>query len=393
MCRESFDALQAFVTVTAEHVAMYRLSTTTSRSRGLGFAERVMPMRPAWTNPNWTTHGETIEIALRAMRRVPMTASFHSVSSLRRAAFPAMLCAAAAAALAGCAQAPRTRSSEYFPESMYGKASPKLVADGEAVPRGGGQYLVGRPYTVAGRTYYPREIDGRFTQVGMASWYGDAFHGRRTANGEIYDKMAISAAHPTMPLPSYARVTNMRNGRSIIVRVNDRGPYHAGRVMDVSSRVAEALDFRRFGTAQVKVEYVGRASLAGSDDAKLMASLRTDGSPASLDGFGGRGTMLADSRDPTPGPMPVRSVGNEQAPFRTAEADTTSPLVALQSAPMPAHAPMPPSRPFDLGPGSMPDAFATGRRRTALFYAAEPADRAGPFGAAGLRDGRGLRQE
>ena len=84
----------------------------------------------------------------------------------------------------------------------------------------------------------------------MASWYGDAFQGRRTANGEIYDKASLTAAHPTMPLPSYARVTNLVNGYSIIVRVNDRGPYRGGRVMDVSSRVADVLDFKGAGTAQ-----------------------------------------------------------------------------------------------------------------------------------------------
>ena len=81
----------------------------------------------------------------------------------------------------------------------------------------------------------------------MASWYGAAFHGRRTANGEVYDMASLTAAHPTMPLPSYARVTNLGNGYSIIVRVNDRGPYHAGRVMDVSSRVADVLDMKAHG--------------------------------------------------------------------------------------------------------------------------------------------------
>ena len=91
----------------------------------------------------------------------------------------------------------------------------------------------------------------------MASWYGAAFHGRRTANGEIYDMASLSAAHPTMPLPSYARVTNLGNGYSVVVRVNDRGPYHAGRVTDVSSRVADILDMKAMGTARVKIDYVG----------------------------------------------------------------------------------------------------------------------------------------
>ncbi len=181
--------------------------------------------------------------------------------------------------LAGCAQQPQQlaatgHSKEYFPSSVYGAASRRVVTDGP-VPHGGGQYLVGKPYTVAGQTYYPSER--KLVQVGNASWYGDAFHGRLTANGEIYDRDSFTAAHPTMPLPSYARVTNLRTNASMIVRVNDRGPFASNRVMDVSRRVAEALDFRRSGTAKVKVEYVGRASLAGSDDTKLYATLRTNG--------------------------------------------------------------------------------------------------------------------
>ena len=86
----------------------------------------------------------------------------------------------------------------------------------------------------------------------MASWYGAAFHGRRDRQRRVYDMASLSAAHPTMPLPSYARVTNLQNGYSVIVRVNDRGPYHAGRVMDVSSRVADVLDMKAMGTAKVE---------------------------------------------------------------------------------------------------------------------------------------------
>ena len=173
-----------------------------------------------------------------------------------------------AATLAGCAQPPSQharRGGEFFSVARYGPASPRVVDDGEPVPRGGGQYLVGHPYTIAGRTYYPSE-NAHYAAVGMASWYGDAFHGRRTANGEVYDMRSLTAAHPTMPLPSYARVTNLGNGYSMIVRVNDRGPYSPGRIMDVSSRVADMLDFKSAGTAKVKVEYVGPAPLAGTDD-------------------------------------------------------------------------------------------------------------------------------
>lgn len=205
----------------------------------------------------------------------------------------AALLVVAGLGLAGCAQQPQqvaatSHPKEYFPASVYGPASRRVVESGP-VPRGGGQYLVGKPYTVAGQTYYPSER--KLTQVGNASWYGDAFHGRLTANGEIYDRDSFTAAHPTMPLPSYARVTNLRTRASMIVRVNDRGPFASNRVMDVSRRVAEALDFQRVGTAKVKVEYVGRASLAGSDDARLYASLRTNG-PAQWNGEG-EPTMIA----------------------------------------------------------------------------------------------------
>ena len=213
--------------------------------------------------------------------------------------------------LSGCAQQPvvRTASSrhghEYFSEAKYGAASPRVVEDGQPVPRGGGQYLVGHPYTIAGHTYYPRE-NPNYSAVGLASWYGDAFHGRRTANGEVYDMRSLSAAHPTMPLPSYARVTNLSNGYSVIVRVNDRGPYHSGRVMDVSSRAADVLDFKGTGTARIRVDYVGAAPMEGSDDDELLASLRTDGSPASLKGSGSPSfwpIMVASQQSPPPPPV------------------------------------------------------------------------------------------
>lgn len=157
-------------------------------------------------------------------------------------------------------------------------ASPRVVEDGEPVPKGGGRYRVGKPYTVAGRTYVPEE-DVNYQAEGFASWYGSDFHGRYTANGEIFDKESISAAHPTMPLPSYARVTNLRNKKSIIVRVNDRGPYVGNRVIDLSARVARLLEFHGHGVTKVKVEYVGRAPLAGSDDRKLVATLRDGNAP------------------------------------------------------------------------------------------------------------------
>jgi len=174
---------------------------------------------------------------------------------------------AAILTLANCSSASRVKGF-----------SPKVVADGEPIPKGGGVYKLGKPYRVNGRTYYPSH-NPSYRSVGIASWYGPDFHGRLTANGEVFDMHALSAAHPTMPIPSYARVTNLENGRSIIVRVNDRGPYARNRVIDLSIGAAKALKFYGKGLARVRVEYVGRAPLEGSDDRALMATLRT-GRPA-----------------------------------------------------------------------------------------------------------------
>jgi len=151
------------------------------------------------------------------------------------------------------------------------KASPRVVGDGKPVPKGGGRFMVGNPYQVKGKTYVPKE-DPNYNKNGLASWYGSAFHGRLTANGEVYDSSHLSAAHPTFPLPSYARVTNVDTGSSVIVRVNDRGPYHPGRIIDVSSQAADMLDMKRTGTGNVNVQYVGRARMDGHDMPFLMAS-------------------------------------------------------------------------------------------------------------------------
>lgn len=113
-----------------------------------------------------------------------------------------------------------------------------------------------------------------YKKVGRASWYGEAFNGRLTANGEVYDMHNLTAAHPTMPLPSYARVTNLENGSSLIVRVNDRGPFIAGRIIDLSKQAATMLDYKDDGLADVKIEYIGRAPLEGNDREFLMASYK-----------------------------------------------------------------------------------------------------------------------
>ncbi len=258
--------------------------------------------------------------------------------------------AACALLLAGCASQPplspgrSAGDGRYFDPILGVWASPRLIDDGQPVPRGGGGYLVGHPYTIGGHTFVPNANPQGYAAVGTASWYGDAFHGRRTANGEIFDKGSISAAHPTLPLPSYVRVTNLTNGRSIIVRVNDRGPYHGGRVMDVSQRVAEELAFKNEGTGHVRIEYVGRASLAGSDNARLQASLTTDGRPARLDGMA-EPVQVADGALPPPpdGPSPLPNVPARVAAlpiFRRGHALAPSAL-----APVPSGAVFPPPAP------------------------------------------------
>ncbi len=180
------------------------------------------------------------------------------------------------AVVLGCAALANCSAAKVFSD----KYSPRVVADGEPVPKGGGVYQVGQPYTINGQTYVPSD-NPSYRAEGIASWYGPDFHGRLTANGEVFDMHGISAAHPTLPIPSYARVTNLDNGRSIIVRVNDRGPYARNRLIDVSIGAATALGFYGDGLAHVRVEYVGRAPLEGSDDRVLLATLR-EGRPAQV---------------------------------------------------------------------------------------------------------------
>lgn len=268
-------------------------------------------------------------------------------------------------------------------DPKYGVApSPRVVADGQPVPKGGGRDMVGKPYTVAGRTYVPSETP-RPTE-GLASWYGSNFHGRMTANGEIFDRDSIAAAHPTMPLPSYARVTNLQNGHSMIVRVNDRGPYHGNRVVDVSERAASALGFKGQGTARVRVEYVGRASTNGSDDRILLASLRTDGQPATL--TGAAPTMIAQAT-PRPANAPRQAIGINYEPEDEIQAvpiaGPGSQQVASYAAPVRSNVPLPPERPFDLGtiPGAasrmtlgsaMPNVAPPSRPIVAGLYYAAP---------------------
>lgn len=133
-------------------------------------------------------------------------------------------------------------------------------------PRSGGEpgssphYKIGKPYQINGKWYRPQE-DLDYSEVGIASWYGPQFHRRLTANGEIFDMNRLSAAHTTLPLPSMVEVTNLENGRSLVVRVNDRGPFANDRIIDMSRAAARKLDFEQQGIARVRVRYVGPAPL------------------------------------------------------------------------------------------------------------------------------------
>src|SRR6202048_619419 len=233
-----------------------------------------------------------------------------------------VLMAQGAAAVAACLMLANCASSGKFGSRVdpkYGvSSSPRVVAFGEPVPKGGGVYRVGKPYTVAGRVYVPEE-DVNYREDGLASWYGDDFHGRLTANGEVFDMGSLTAAHPTLPMPCYARVTNLSNGKSVIVRVNDRGPYHGNRLIDVSNKAAELLEFKGNGVAHVRVKYVGRAPLEGSDDRQLMATLRTG--------------------EPAPSPSLVR----------VASARSFVPEISLNARPIRGEVPMPEGRPYSLG--------------------------------------------
>ncbi len=134
-----------------------------------------------------------------------------------------------------------------------------LYSQSAAISGKGGTYKVGKPYQIAGKWYYPEE-DYDYVETGTASWYGKDFHAKYTANGEIYDMNTLTAAHRTLPLPSIVRVTNLENGRSLVLRVNDRGPFAKNRIIDVSKRAAQLLGFQTQGTAKVKVEIMAEES-------------------------------------------------------------------------------------------------------------------------------------
>ena len=307
--------------------------------------------------------------------------------------------AAVALITANCSS--QTAVSKVDPK--YGVApSPVRVSDGGEMPKGGGREMVGRPYTIAGRTFVPK-VDENYSREGLASWYGPNFHGRQTANGEVFDKFSVSAAHPTMPLPSYARVTNLSNNRSVIVRVNDRGPFHGNRIIDVSKTVAEALDFRHRGVSRVRVDYVGPASVDGSDDRLLISTLRSDGGLAQLPAPASSPVMVAVA-DPAPRTPAAREAG-PAAPAILTYVNTPAPPPArpIKSISV-AAIPLPPVRPADLDRRHQVTVAAAGRSTGSvgstsswLFFAqpnhiAQAFVKAGPFDSLAPLDLASLRK-
>ncbi len=165
-----------------------------------------------------------------------------------------------------------TDLNKYNLNNFYDQAKPDNEANQESavminnVPTQG-IFKIGNPYEVQGVSYFPQNYD-EFEETGQASWYGPDFHGKPTANGEIYDSSTMTAAHPTLPLPSMIRVTNLRNGKAAILRVNDRGPFAKNRVIDVSEKAAEELGFKDYGTTDVHIQ------LLRNDTDELLAQMK-----------------------------------------------------------------------------------------------------------------------
>ncbi|GHD47303.1 hypothetical protein GCM10017083_17530 [Thalassobaculum fulvum] len=184
-----------------------------------------------------------------------------------------------------------------------------------------GAYKVGSPYQISGVWYYPKE-EWDYVETGIASWYGPGFHGRSTANGELFDENDVTAAHRTLPLPSIVRVTNLGNGRSLVVRVNDRGPFAHGRIIDMSRRSAQLLGFERQGTAKVKVEIL-------PEDSRREQAVARGGAP---------GPVLASASPTEPAapapqavPSPPVQVSRLDAPSGAAAAPAPRPAAATAS--------------------------------------------------------------
>ncbi len=180
---------------------------------------------------------------------------------------------------------------------------------GEGPASGVGPYKIGKPYQIGGVWYYPSE-DYAYDETGVASWYGPDFHGKYTANGEVFDQDAVTAAHRTLPMPCIVRVTNLDNGRSVVVRVNDRGPFAHGRILDLSRRAAQLLGMELEGTARVRVQILADESRA------LAYQLKGGGSEVVASAAAPRVAVAAESLAPPPGKKaePQKSTADKSLP-------------------------------------------------------------------------------
>ncbi len=197
--------------------------------------------------------------------------------------------------LSACSSSQKQRAGGYYQDDGPGTRVPADIARiPDAVPREETPARANlRPYTVFGKHYVPISGDQALRQTGVASWYGRKFHGKQTANGEIYDMYAMTAAHPTLPLPSYARVTNARNGRAVVVRINDRGPFHSARIIDLSYVAAAKLGLIGPGSGQVIVEAITNA------DIRQAAARQADDAPPGEDPLA---SLIAQSATAAQGP-------------------------------------------------------------------------------------------
>ena len=204
-----------------------------------------------------------------------------------------------------------------------------------------GSFKVGNPYEVAGQWYYPKETYD-YSETGIASWYGPGFAGKHTASGETYDDNELTAAHRTLQMPSLVRVTNLDNGKSVIVRVNDRGPYMRGRVMDVSTKAASLLGFKNIGTAKVRLDLLPQESLKIAAAAR--AGLSTKGYEIAANNSGTSDNAPYDVASAAPGVLPpeVQAVLTQPAPLEDFPPGTAAPVqpVAVDQV---ATAQLPPS--------------------------------------------------
>lgn len=178
-----------------------------------------------------------------------------------------------AAVLSGCAE---TKLVMYSAKRIIG------TSELESVGKNPPEYKIGEPYQIAGVWYYPQE-DFEYDESGIASWYGAKFHGRLTANSETYDMNSLTAAHRTLPMPSFVRVTNLENGRSLVLRVNDRGPFARGRIIDISRRGAQLLGFEKQGTARVRVQVLADRTRALKSRIRNQVELAKVGTPITID--------------------------------------------------------------------------------------------------------------